>query len=177
VPLYQGGLPSAQVRQAQAFESAAIERETATERQVIANARSAFSTYQAALEVIRSSQEALKANTLALEGVRAEQSVGERQVLDVLNAEQELLGSQVTLVSAQRDAYVAGFALLNAMGLVDYKHLGLQGGALYDPAMNYRHAIHVIGDWSSSPTPQPVAKVSYGPQVVPENPPVTSPSN
>ena len=177
VPLYQGGLPSAQVRQAQAFESAAIERETATERQVIANARSAFSTYQAALEVIRSSQEALKANTLALEGVRAEQSVGERQVLDVLNAEQELLGSQVTLVSAQRDAYVAGFALLNAMGLVDYKHLGLQGGALYDPAMNYRHAIHVVGDWSSNPTPQPVAKVSYGPQVVPENPPVTSPSN
>jgi outer membrane protein len=177
VPLYQGGLPSAQVRQAQAFESAALERETATERQVVANARSAFSSYQAALEVIRSSQEALKANTLALEGVRAEQSVGERQVLDVLNAEQELLGSQVTLVSAQRDAYVAGFALLNSMGLVDYKHLGLQGGALYDPTMNYRHAIHVVGDWSSNPTPQPVAKVSYGPQVVPENPPVTPASN
>lgn len=177
LPLYQGGLPSAQVRQAQAYESAALEHETATERQVIANARSAFSTYQAALEVIRSSQEALKANTLALEGVRAEQGVGERQVLDVLNAEQELLGSQVTLVSAQRDAYVAGFALLNSMGLVDYKHLGLQGGALYDPTVNYRHAVHVVGDWSENPTPKPVAKVSYGPQVVPENPPVTPASN
>src|SRR5579859_6217815 len=172
VPLYQGGLPGAQVRQAQAFESAALENETAIERQVVANARAAFSSYQAAVEVIRSSQEALKANTLALEGVRAEQGAGLRQVLDTLNAEQEKLSSEVQLVSAQHDAYVAGFALLNAMGLVDYKHLGLEGGALYDPTMNYRHAIHARGDWSESPTPKPVAKPTYGPQIRPENPPV-----
>ncbi|HLY89055.1 MAG TPA: TolC family outer membrane protein [Acetobacteraceae bacterium] len=177
VPLYQGGLPGAQVRQAQAFESAALENETAIERQVVANARAAFSSYQAAVEVIRSSQEALKANTLALEGVRAEQGAGLRQVLDTLNAEQEKLSSEVQLVSAQHDAYVAGFALLNAMGLVDYKHLGLEGGALYDPTMNYRHAIHARGDWSESPTPKPVAKPTYGPQIRPENPPVTSPAN
>lgn len=177
VPLYQGGLPGAQVRQAQAFESAAIENETAIERQVVANARAAFSSYQASVEVIRSSQEALKANTLALEGVRAEQGAGLRQVLDTLNAEQERLNSEVQLVSAQHDAYVAGFALLNAMGLVDYKHLGLEGGALYDPTMNYRHAIHARGDWSESPTPKPVAKPTYGPQILPENPPVTSPAN
>lgn len=177
VPLYQGGLPSAQVRQAQAFESAALENETAIERQVVANARAAFSSYQAAVEVIRSSQEALKANTLALEGVRAEQGAGLRQVLDTLNAEQEKLSSEVQLVSAQHDAYVAGFALLNAMGLVDYKHLGLEGGALYDPTMNYRHAIHARSDWSESPMPKPVAKPTYGPQILPENPPVTSPAN
>ncbi len=177
VPLYQGGLPGAQVRQAQAFESAALENETAIERQVVANARSAFSSYQAAVEVIRSSQEALKANTLALEGVRAEQEAGLRQVLDTLNAEQERLNSEVQLVTAQHAAYVAGFALLNAMGLVDYKHLGLEGGALYDPTMNYRHAIHTRGDWSESPTPKPVAKPNYGPQILPENPPVTSPAN
>ena len=59
---------------------------------------------------------AVQANELALEGVRAEQSVGTRTVLDVLNAEQELLNSQVSLVTARRDAYVAGFQLLNAMG-------------------------------------------------------------
>jgi outer membrane protein len=177
VPLYQGGLPAAQVRQAQAFESAAIESETAIERQVVANARSAFSSYQASLEVIRSSQEALKANTLALEGVRAEQGAGLRQVLDTLNAEQEKLGSEVQLVTAQHDAYVAGFSLLNAMGLVNYKHLGLEGGALYDPIVSYRHATHVLNDWSDGPEPQPIAKPTYGPQVLPENPPVTPASN
>lgn len=34
----------------------------------------------------------------------------------MLNAEQELLQSHVALVTARRDAYVAGFQLLNAMG-------------------------------------------------------------
>ncbi len=177
VPLYQGGLPGAQVRQEQAFESAAIESETATERQVVATARAAFSSYEASVEVIRSSQEALKANTLALEGVQAEQQAGLRQVLDTLNAEQEKLGSEVSLVSAQHDAYVAGFALLNAMGLVDYKHLGLTGGALYDPTMNYRHAIHDINDWSENPQPVAIAKPTYGPHLIPENTPVTPAAN
>ncbi len=177
VPLYQGGLPGAEVRQEQAFESAAIESQTATERQVVATVRAAFSSYEASVEVIRSSQEALKANTLALEGVRAEQGAGLRQVLDTLNAEQEKLGSEVSLVSAQHDAYVAGFALLNAMGLVDYKHLGLTGGALYDPTMNFRHAIHDINDWSENPQPTPIAKPTYGPHLMPENTPVTPASN
>jgi outer membrane protein len=177
VPLYQGGLPGAQIRQEQAFESAAIESQTATERQVVATVRAAFSSYDASVEVIRSSQEALKANTLALEGVRAEQGAGLRQVLDTLNAEQEKLGSEVALVSAQHDAYVAGFALLNAMGLVDYKHLGLTGGALYDPTMNYAHAIHDINDWSENPQPTAVAKPTYGPHLMPENTPVTPAAN
>jgi outer membrane protein len=177
VPLYQGGQPAAQVRQAQDFESAAMESQTATERQVVANVRAAYSSYQAAQGVIRSSQEALKANMLALEGVQAEQSAGLRQVLDVLNAEQEKLQSQVNLVSAQHDAYVAGFQLLNAMGLVDYKHLGLSGGALYDPNTDYRHARRALSDWDENPRPQPVAKTTYGPQMVSENPPVTPAGN
>ncbi|WP_454883726.1 TolC family outer membrane protein [Sphingomonas oryzagri] len=177
LPLYQGGLPSAQIRQAQDLEQVAMEQQTATERLVVANARAAFSSYVATQEVIKSSEEALKANTLALEGVQAEQSAGLRQVLDVLNAEQEKLGSQVTLVSAQHDSYVAGFALLNAMGLVNYQHLGLEGGALYDPMVNYRRARRAISDWEENPRPQPIAKPVYGPQMAPENPLVTGQAN
>ena len=59
------------------------------------NARSAFVTYQAALKAIQSNQDAVSANELALRGTRAERSVGSRTVIEVLNAEQELLGSQV----------------------------------------------------------------------------------
>lgn len=173
LPLYQGGGPSAQIRQAQDFEQAAMEQQTATERQVVANARASYSAYQATLKVIGSSEEALKANTLALEGVQAEQTAGLRQVLDVLNAEQEKLGSQVTLVSAQHDAYVAGFQLLEAMGLVNYRHLGLEGGALYDPTVNYRRARRAISDWQENPQPQPIARPVYGPQQAPEIPLVT----
>jgi outer membrane protein len=39
--------------------------------------------------------------------------------------------------------------------------------------VNYRHATHVLNDWSDGPTPQPVAKPTYGPEILPENPPVT----
>ena len=41
----------------------------------------------------------VKANEVALNGVRQEALVGSRTTLDVLNAEQELLNSQVSLVS------------------------------------------------------------------------------
>ena len=94
---------------------------------------------------------AVQANELALEGARAEQSVGTRTVLDVLNAEQELLNSQVALVTAKRDAYVAGFQLLNAMGQAEAQDLGLDGGPLYDPLGNYRRVAGNWSDWASDP--------------------------
>jgi len=178
VPIFQGGEPGARVRQAQARKSQAIESQTATERAVIADARIAFARYQAALGVIDSSQAAVSANELALEGVRAEQGVGNRNLLDVLNAEQELLNSRSTLVSAKRDAYVAGFALLAAMGRAQARDLGLDGGPLYDPVANYRRVNNRIWDWDGDPRPKPVATSTRGqPSVsaVPSHTTVASP--
>jgi outer membrane protein len=163
VPIYQGGLVGARVRQSQAVQSQLIEQGIAVERSVVSNARSAFARYQAANEAIQSNQTAVDANTLALEGTRAEQSVGTRNILDVLNAEQELLNSQVALVSARRDAYVAGFALLNSLGAAEAKDLNLDGGALYDPVANYRRVSGRFSDWSDDTTPQPVATRTVGP--------------
>ncbi|KQN27135.1 hypothetical protein ASF00_12305 [Sphingomonas sp. Leaf34] len=157
LPLFQGGRPAAQVRQAEAFQSRAIENVTATERNVISQARSAFAVWQSSEQVIQSSETAVNANKLSLEGVRAENSVGTRTILDILNAEQELLNSQVTLVTARRDAYVAGFALLAAMGQAEARDLGLDGGVLYDPVANYRRVRHKIWDFGGDGEPVPVA--------------------
>jgi outer membrane protein len=156
VPLYQGGGPSAQVRQAQARRAQALEQATDTERGVIAQTRSAYAIWKSSLEVIASSQQAVEANKLSLEGVRAENSVGNRTILDILNAEQELLNSQVTLVTAQRDAYVAGFALLAAMGQAEARDLGLDGGALYDPLTNYNRVKGKWSDWDIDPSYKPI---------------------
>ncbi len=157
LPLYQGGAPSARIRQAQARQSQAYEQVTEAERSVVAQTRSAYAVWQSSLEVIQSAQIAVDANKLALEGVRAENSVGNRTILEILNAEQEYLNAQVTLVTARRDAYVAGFALLAAMGRAEAKDLGLDGGTLYDPAVNYERVRGNIFDWGSDPAPQPVA--------------------
>src|SRR6185369_8739668 len=95
---------------------------------------------------------------------RAEQTVGTRNVLDVLNAEQELLNSQVLLVTARRDAYVAGFELLNAMGQAEADDLGLEGGPLYDPLGNYRRVADNWSDWANDPRHIPVATRTVTPE-------------
>ena len=135
--------------------------------------RSAFATYEAAQRAIQSNTVAVQANELALEGARAEQGVGTRTVLDVLNAEQELLNSQVALVTAKRDAYVAGFELLNAMGQAEAQDLGLDGGPLYDPLANYRRVSRNWNDWSGERTRTPTATRTVTPQEMPANPTVT----
>ena len=157
LPLFQGGRVGAQIRQAQAQREQALEQQTASERQVIASTRSAYAIWRSSLEVIQSSEAAVSANRLSLEGVRAENSVGNRTILDILNAEQELLNSQVTLVTARRDAYVAGFALLAAMGRAEAKDLGLEGGPLYDAQVYYKKVRRNLNDFTNGHTPEPLA--------------------
>ncbi len=157
VPLYQGGQPAARIRQRQAFESQAIEGEIETERAVIAQARAAFASWQAAVQTIQSSKVAVDASALSLEGVRAENTVGSRTILDILDAEQEALRARVELVSAERNAYVAGFTLLAAMGHAEADDLSLDAGILYDPMVNYNRVRGKILDWSDDPAPKPVA--------------------
>ena len=178
IPIYQGGLVGAQVRQAQSFQTQLLEQGVEVERSVVAQTRAAFSSYQAAQSAIESNRVAVSANTLALEGTRAEQTVGTRNVLDVLNAEQELLNSQVALVTANRDAYVAGFQLLNAMGRAEAEDLNLDGGALYDPIANYNRVSRRASDWSDDPAPAPGStRTVSGPSLVnPSNSGVTPPS-
>jgi outer membrane protein len=156
LPLFQGGRPAAQIRQAQAREASAMETVTLTERGVIAQVRSAYANYSSAQRVIESTRVAVEANRLSLEGVRAENSVGTRTILDILNAEQELLNSQVNYVTAERDAYVAGFQLLAAMGRAEANDLNLDGGPLYDPGANYNRVKNRWSDWSGDPDPQAV---------------------
>lgn len=149
LPLFQAGRPAALIRQAQELRSQAIEQATLAERQVIAQTRSAYAVWRSSQEVIASAEAAVAANKLSLEGVRAENSVGTRTILDILNAEQELLNSQVTLVTARRDAYVAGFALLAAMGEAEARDLGLEGGPLYDPTVNYTRYRGSLSDFDT----------------------------
>lgn len=176
VPLFQGGRVGSRVRQAQAIQSQLLERSIAVERSVVAEVRATFSNHQAAKAAVLSNETAVEANRLALGGTREEQRVGTRTILDVLNAEQEMLSSDVELVSARRDEYVSGFALLNAMGKAKLQDLNLEGGILYDPAVNYRRVSRKASDWDDDPRPRPVATRTT--EMVPAEPavPISSPA-
>lgn len=153
VPIFQGGLPAALERQAQARAQGAMEIEIAIERDVIAQTRAAYSAWIAANEVIEATTTAVSAAALSLEGVRAENTVGNRTVLDILDAERELLAAQVQLVTAQRNAYVAGFSLLAAMGRAEAEDLSFDVGPLYDPVAHYDSVKGAIFDWRFEPDP------------------------
>ncbi len=178
IPIFQGGLPAARQRQAGARETAALEQVILTERDVIAQTRSAYASLQASLAVIESSQTAVEAAELSLEGVRAENSIGNRTILDVLNAEQELVSARSNLVTARRNAYVAGFTLLAAMGRAEARDLNLDtGGPLYDPVVNYERVRGRIWDWDRDPEPAanstrtvdiPPADATIGPVLEPQ---------
>jgi outer membrane protein len=154
VPIFQGGRPAALQRQAQARSAAAQENVVAAERDVVAQVRSAYSSWQAANQIIASTQSAVDAAELSLEGVRAENTVGNRTILDILNAEQELVVARSQLVTARRNAYVAGFSLLAAMGKAEARDLGLgDDGPLYDPQVNYDRVNDKWWDWDRDPDP------------------------
>ena len=68
--------------------------------------------------------------------MQREAEVGSRTVLDVLDAEQELLNARVNLVRAQRTQLVASYQLLSTMGKLTAETLGLKVAA-YDPTAHY----------------------------------------
>jgi outer membrane protein len=148
LPLYQGGAASARVRLAEEARAQLMEQAIAAERLTVASARADFATWRSALTAITANESAVASNEEALESVKIEQTVGARSILDVLNAEQELLSSRIALASARRDAYVAAFALLNTMGAAEAANLNLEVGPLYDPRANYRTYAHTLSDWA-----------------------------
>jgi TolC family type I secretion outer membrane protein len=137
VPLYQQGAVSSRVRESKqvASQRRLLVREAI--RQARDDAISAWESLLTARAQIVALQQTVRANEIALEGVRQENAVGARTVLDVLDAEQELLDAQVSLVSAQRDEVVAAFQVLTAIGRMTADDLQLDT-AVYDPEGDYR---------------------------------------
>jgi len=140
IPLYQGGLVSARIRQAkEQYGLRKIEIDVARD-QVRAAVVSAWAQAEAARGAIAAADEGLEAAEIALSGVQEEQRVGQRTTLDVLDGQQELLSASETLIVARRDRVVASFALLSAMGRLTAEDLALPA-PVYDPTEHYR-AVH-----------------------------------
>ncbi|WP_417480188.1 TolC family outer membrane protein [Maricaulis maris] len=133
VPIFTGGLNRSRIRAAVAQEEQARHQVREARRQVTEAVTNAWYGYVTSLAVIESSRQAVVANEIALDGVQQEAFVGIRTTLDVLNAEQELLESRLTFVTAERDSFVAGYLLLQAMGLASAEQLGLNVD-IYDAA-------------------------------------------
>jgi outer membrane protein len=136
IPLYQAGAPDSRVRQSKQryMQSRRLTDEAlrAAEQEAV----NSWTSLQTTIAQARSFQEQVRANEIALEGVRQEQEVGARTILDVLDAQQALLVSQVNLVSTQTDQVVAEYRLLASGGALTAQNLALNA-EYYDPSQHY----------------------------------------
>jgi len=149
VPLYQGGEEYATIRQAKEQLAQARLQADLQRDEIRANTVSAWGQLEASKAVIRSSEAAVKSSEIALDGVREEAKVGQRTTLDVLMAQQTLLQSRVSLVSAQRDRVVASYTVDAATGRLSAPNLGLNV-IEYDPTV---HFDQVKDKWAGLRTP------------------------
>jgi outer membrane protein/adhesin transport system outer membrane protein len=137
IPLYQAGLVSARVREAKQVASQGRLKVVESRRQAIEDTTRAWEALQTARARIVAFEAEIRANETALEGISQEAIAGLRTVLDILDAEQELLDAKVNLVRVKRDEVVASFELLSAAGRLTARDLNLPV-EFYDPAVHYR---------------------------------------
>ena len=125
IPLYNSGETRARIRQSKYRKWQAAENVMAAERDMISTVTSSYEYMIANESRLKSVKDQIRAYAIALDGVQQEEALGNRTVLDVLDAYQSLLNSNVEEVRARRDYYVSGMALLLSMGKLTAKDLGL----------------------------------------------------
>lgn len=136
VPIYSNGSIEARVRQAKHTHVSRIQTIEQTRTEQLALVVGAWARYAAAKAQGQATATQLRAEQTALTGVREEYRVGQRTLLDVLNAEQSLLNAQVLEVTARRDAVVQAYTLLQSVGRLSAAEMAL-GGEFYDAQANY----------------------------------------
>ncbi len=145
VPLYNSGETRAKIRQSKYKKWQAQEVVLEAERAMVSAVNSNWEYMIANKARIASVKDQIRAYEIALDGVQQEEALGNRTVLDVLDAYQSLLNSNVEEVRARRDYYVSGMQLLLSMGKLTAKDLKL-GVKLYDAE---KHSKDTSSKWLS----------------------------
>lgn len=132
VPLFTSGLNSSKVREAlESDNRAQYDIETAHRGVVQLVARNWDQLVSIRSAVILE-QRQLDLQTTAVQGYRAEQKVGLRSTIDLLNAELELANDQIGLLQSRHDEYIAGATLLAVLGRLEARNIA-PGAVIYDP--------------------------------------------
>lgn len=137
IPLYEGGATRAKIRQSKYLKWQAQENVLEAKRSVKSSVQSNWETMKSNESQLKALEAQIKANAIALEGVQKEEALGNRTILDVLDAYQELLTSKVNDVKARRTYYVSAMNLLATMGKLTAKDLKLDV-ELYDADAYYQ---------------------------------------
>jgi outer membrane protein len=136
VPIYAQGEVHARLRASKHTHVSRLQEIERVRTEAVATATGAYAQLVAIRARLVSDKIGVEASQTALNGVREEEKVGQRTLLDVLNAEQTLLNAQVALVTDQRDIVVQSYTVLQTVGRLNNEYLELES-ASYDPEAHY----------------------------------------
>ena len=133
VPLYEAGNVTS--RRRAAIETASRLRAVAEDRRRVAieQAVRAWESLASARARLESLTTEVRASEIALDGLQQEAEVGTRTLLDVLDAEQDLLDARVNVVRTKQAEAVASYQLAAAAGRLTAEIQQVRGAALRFP--------------------------------------------
>ena len=136
IPLYKGGYNYSNIREKRNIaiqETKLLDNQI---RDIVKEVEIAWITLENLRFRLKAINSSIKANLVALKGVREEAKVGTRTTLDVLDAEQELLEEKVELINSQTSLFNASFSMMEKLGKLSPLGLNLNISQ-YDTLKNY----------------------------------------
>ena len=101
LPIFQGGLVTSQVKQAQYEYQNAIAQMENTHRQVSVQLRQTYNSILAGISKIKADKQTVKSRSATVDSTEAALNVGTRTIVDLLLAQQQLFLAQTTLAEDQ----------------------------------------------------------------------------
>lgn len=119
IPLYQGGAARAGVQAARDIAQRDAFLVAQTRRDLQARVTTEWESLEAARGSLAAVETQTEAAQRAFDSIQEEALNGVRTLIEVLDAERELLDAQIALASTQRDLHVAEWRLLATLGQAD----------------------------------------------------------
>ncbi len=119
LPIYSGGLVSAQVKQARHNRERAVQELAATRERVAVEVTRQFQAVVNGAQRINALVLAVKSSAEALKAIQMGYQMGTRTVLDVLDAEEQSYRSQLDLTQARLEYALARLSLAAVVGRLD----------------------------------------------------------
>lgn len=124
-PLYPTGATRAKSRGLVSDHQSVLRRLSDLEQDIRLNTENAYRNFLAASSLIIANETEREAAILFRDGVEKEVQYGLKSVLDLLDAQQDVVSAEQSLIKARGDHVLAGYALLMQMGKLNADTFGI----------------------------------------------------
>ena len=122
-PIFNKGKSSSTVRQAEQLKNKHMILLQKTQQDTMSLASNIWDKYSISKETLDAASLSYEASQTAFQGTKIEQEVGERTVLDVLNARQSLLNAEIKFFNEQKNQEVIKAQVMYLAGILTLENI------------------------------------------------------